>query len=373
MIQFVKCHGWRIIAMAACILSCSIASTAADLDPADLSLRLNQIQVIGTHNSYHLAPAPNLLALIAATNADVAKSIDYSHAPLPAQLSDQGIRQIELDLYADPLGGHYSKPIGMQWLGDQVVDSRMPFAFRETMDKPGIKIIHSPGFDFATTVPTLMTALQEVVQWSQEHPQHLPILILLEIKETVSGPAGVKPIPFEQDLLDDLDRNIRQSVPAEKLLLPDTLRGGRDTLREAILSEGWPQLSECLGKLIFALDNTDAVRDRYLEGHPSLKDRVMFVSVDEDHPAAGWMKINDAVGNFETIQRLVQKGFLVRTRADSDTRQARTNDTHTRDQAMASGAQFISTDYPVPDKRLSDYQVRWPSGAVYRRNPVSCP
>ena len=97
----------------------------------------------------------------------------------------------------------------------------------------------------------------------------------------------------------------------------------------------------------------------------------MFVSVDPDHPAAGWMKLNDPVDDFQRIQDCVRRGFIVRTRADSDTNQARENDTIQRDRAIASGAQFISTDYPVPDSRWSDYRVQWPDRAVYRRNPLT--
>ena len=113
---------------------------------------------------------------------------------------------------------------------------------------------------------------------------------------------------------------------------------------------------------MFALDNEGAVRDRYLEGHPALKDRVMFVTVAPEHPAAAWFKVNDPIKDFDKIQRLVKDGFLVRTRADADTRQARAGDVTQRDKALASGAQFISTDYREPDRRFSDYSVRFPGG-----------
>jgi hypothetical protein len=97
----------------------------------------------------------------------------------------------------------------------------------------------------------------------------------------------------------------------------------------------------------------------------------MFTSVSADHPAAAWMKINDPINDFDKIQQAVKSGFLVRTRADSDTKQARKNDTIQRDRAIDSGAQFISTDYPEPDLRWSQYRVQWPDRAVYRRNPVT--
>jgi len=77
--------------------------------------RLNQIQVISTHNSYRLAPDPAILKLIASAGhrAD-AEALDYSHRPLPEQFSKQGIRQVELDLFADPAGGLFAAPLGLK-------------------------------------------------------------------------------------------------------------------------------------------------------------------------------------------------------------------------------------------------------------------
>ena len=118
---------------------------------------------------------------------------------------------------------------------------------------------------------------------------------------------------------------------------------------------------------MFALDNEDKVRDLYLEGHPALEGRLMFASVAETHPAAAWFKINDPIADFDRIRRLVAAGFLVRTRADANTRQARSGDTTMRDKALASGAQFVSTDYPVPDPRFTTYSRPVPGP---RRRPL---
>jgi hypothetical protein len=337
----------------------------------DLDLRLNQIQVIGTHNSYHLAPEPALMKLIGLAGRGLAESIDYTHRPIVEQLDQLGMRQLEFDLYADPDGGRYAKPLGWNLLGGKQADVRMPFDFAQAMTQPGFKIIHAPGFDFATTVPSLDMALHQVLEWSNKNPNHLPIFILLELKESIPAPAGITALPFNGPTLDQLDRMIRDRVPASKRLTPDGIRGPFATLREAIREQGWPRLRDCRGKLIFALDNTNGIRDRYLEGHPTLQGRMMFVSVDAEHPAAAWIKLNDPRGDFERIRKCVRDGLLVRTRADADTRAARQNDPTQRDRAFESGAQFISTDYPQPDARFSDYQVRWSDGRTYRRNPVA--
>src|SRR6187200_17719 len=67
---------------------------------ADDCLRLNHLQVLGTHNSYHLAPEPPILAFL----GDRAPAYDYTHRPLTEQLSELGVRQFEIDVYADPVG-----------------------------------------------------------------------------------------------------------------------------------------------------------------------------------------------------------------------------------------------------------------------------
>ena len=97
----------------------------------------------------------------------------------------------------------------------------------------------------------------------------------------------------------------------------------------------------------------------------------MFATVAPENPAAAWFKINDPIKDHDRIKKLVRDGFLVRTRADADTVQSRKNDVTQREKALSSGAQFISTDYAVPDRRFSDYSVRFPGGQIARSNPVS--
>ena len=167
-----------------------------------------------------------------------------------------------------------------------------------------------------------------------------------------------------------MEKEILSVFPRESILTPDDVRGGAATLPEALHHSGWPMLDAVRGRVMFGLDNAGAVRDRYLDGHPALERRLIFVSVPPSNPAAAWMKRNDPIKEFAEIQGLVRSGFLVRTRADSDTQEARTNDPRKRDQALASGAQFVSTDYPEPDLRFSSYCVRLPGGAVARINPV---
>src|SRR5450432_1772570 len=74
--------------------------------PLDSTLRLNQIQVLGSHNSYHGQPYPQVLAALEKVNTATAASLDYSHRPI-AQQFPLGVRQLELDVWSDPKGGKY--------------------------------------------------------------------------------------------------------------------------------------------------------------------------------------------------------------------------------------------------------------------------
>ena len=82
-------------------------------------------------------------------------------------------------------------------------------------------------------------------------------------------------------------------------------------------------------------------------------------------------KRNDPVGAYDEIRTLVNEGFMVRTRADAETKEARANDVKRRDKALTSGAQFVSTDFPRPDPKIGEYEVSLPGKVVARINPVS--
>src|SRR3990172_8108681 len=69
---------------------------------ADNCMRLNHVQVLGTHISYHIQPRPALLQAIASFDPQAAASMEYTHRPLDEQFGLLSIRQVELDVFADP-------------------------------------------------------------------------------------------------------------------------------------------------------------------------------------------------------------------------------------------------------------------------------
>lgn len=317
--------------------------------------RLNQIQIIGTHNSYHVAPTAAQMNFLRMFSKEAVTAWDYSRKPLGEQL-DSGLRHFELDVYADPDGGLFSD------LSDSA-DS--------PMKKPGMKVMHVPKIDARSVHPTFKDALGAVKKWSDINPNHLPVMILVELKDRVDNPLAPKPIKFDRLQMEALEEEILTVLKLERVITPDFVRGGEVSLRDAVIQKGWPVLEECRGKIMFCLDNEGRHREEYLKGNPTLEKRLLFVSVGPDHPAAAWMKRNDPIGSFEEIQKLVKAGFMVRTRADVNTVEARTNDRTRSTKALASGAQFISSDFPDKVPRISEYEVRLPGRSVARANPVS--
>lgn len=335
-------------------------------------LRLNQVQVIGTHNSYHIAPHAELLKLLSATSKRLGESIDYTHRPLAEQFGELGIRQIELDLFHDPEGGLFAEPSFRKTLKTLGRDTGPDPNADGRLKKPGLKVLHVQDIDYATTVPTFQEALAQVRRWSQANPAHEPIFILLELKDGQQVGLPTKPAKFDKAALDVVEAEIDRVFPPEAVFTPDELRGNCNTLPEAIKKTGWPELKSVRGQVLFLLDNEGALRDLYIKDTPNLKGRRLFATPPaEDHPSAAFFKINDPVKDFERIVRLVKAGYLVRTRADADTRQARTNNAAQRDRALASGAQMVSTDYPEPRLAFSPYCVQLPEKAVLRANPVN--
>jgi hypothetical protein len=326
--------------------------------------RLNQIQVIGSHNSYHRAPPAEVLEIIGKFQKNAVTAWGYTHPPLAEQLA-AGIRQFELDTYADPQGGLFAKPLAVQ-LAALAGKPVAAFDPEGALKKPGFKVLHVPDLDCWSQSPTLASALSAMATWSQANPQHLPVMVLMECKDDAHPPLPTRPVPFSRERLLELEQEILTAIPQEKIFRPDDLRQEEASLPAAIQRHGWPTLAALRGKFIFALDNTNVVRERYLETNPTLEGRLLFVSApDEQHPAAAWFKCNDPQRDHAKIQALVQRGFLVRTRADTSQPEA-----VMRERAFSSGAQWVSSDHFAPESP-AESRVEFGEGRLVRPNPLT--
>jgi hypothetical protein len=338
------------------------------------TLRLNQVQYLGSHNSYHAGLAPGEAAWWKRAAPEIFATIDYRHPALSRQF-DEGIRQIELDVVADAKGGRYAHPAITAKVAEAGLPEDPPFADPQVMAKPGTKVLHVIDLDQRSTCEPLVACLQEVRAWSQAHPTHLPIFVLLETEdEKVPAPfPTVIPEPFDTTALDVIDKEIRSVFSVGSYITPDQVRGKAKTLNAAILAHGWPTLDEARGKVIFLLDQAH-VSPAYLKGHPSLRGRVMFTHATPGTPDAAFVERND--GPAADITSLVKAGYLVRTRTDADLKEALTNDTRRRDAMLASGAQLLSTDYWPGEPAPSGYVVSFGPQQIARCNHVNasaCP
>jgi hypothetical protein len=333
----------------------------------DANLRMNDILTVGTHNSYHQALSEPIMAMVRRAAPHAWEGLDYAHRPLTEQLDD-GARALELDIYHDPEGGRYARPAAMA-----VTHQAISPSYIAAMSKPGMKVIHIQDIDFRSSVFTYVQGLEEIRAWSLAHPDHVPILLTMNTsdgKTRVRG--GVDGLPFDEAAYDALDAEICSVFPQGAVITPDIVRGSHATLREAVLAGSWPTLGEARGKILIAVDEYGRHRDAFRGRRISLEGRMCFVNSDEDGPDNAYYTLNEYADG-PRITELVKQGFIVRTRADAETVESRTNDTKRRDAAFVCGAQYVSTDYRRPDLRFSDYEVRLFGGAVALVNPQRAP
>jgi hypothetical protein len=286
----------------------SVLSTIASAQPA---LKLNQLQLKGSHNSYHRAP-----------RIPLSRTWRYSHAPLDVQLETQGVRQIELDV-------RYAR-------GELMVG-------------------HLPVIDGRSTCKRLADCLHRVKKWSRANPGHIPVTVFLEVKDDLA-PARL------DGRLDALDFAITRVFSRDMLLTPGDVVGDAPSLRQAILTHGWPSVEDSRGKVMFVMMGPQRHKTAYVAGRPRLDGRVMFVGQrSPGHAYASVLFYDDPIRQHREIAEAVKRGFLVRTRADHSLVRTRAR----RDAALASGAHFISSDFVDP--RFNWVELQAPA----RCNPLA--
>jgi len=290
-------------------------SVLASIDPVQPKLALNELQLKGSHNSYHRAPR---LAL--------SRTWRYSHAPLEVQLASQGVRQLELDV-------RYAR-------GELLVG-------------------HLPFVDGRSNCVKLLDCLGRVKKWSRAHPDHLPVFVFIEVKDDLA--------PSRLDgKLDAIDFAITRVFTRDMLLVPEDVAGSAPTLRDAVTTEGWPSVEATRGRIAFVMFGPQRHKRAYTAGRPRLDGRVMFVAErDTDAPHTSVVFYDDPIRERAEIAAAVRQRFLVRTRADADLRRR----SGRRDAALASGANFVSTDFVDP--RFDWLELGAQATAAARCNPLS--
>lgn len=337
------------------------ASGCAHRAPQSESARLDQMQFIGTHNSYHIEPDAALRVLWQDEKEAAPpsyKTLMYTHLPLETQ-AELGIRFFELDVHLDETGNTYPASEFLAPVFEASLEPDAPFDPDAALSRPGTKVFHTRG-DMRSTCLLLTDCLHELSNWLGRHPAAGPLIIQIEPKQLLEA-EGERARSWQV-----LENDILAAIPASRIFRPVDLSPEPQDLRNAARAGRWPTTASLAGKFIFILNGSSADTASYADALVTKNAGIMFPALsDADDPLSAFVSRNDPAS--PDIPGLVAAGQMVITYADWRTLAARDNDTRGRDAAFASGAQLIATDYPIADRRLSDYSVRFAEGFVRRR------
>lgn len=293
-------------------------AASADTHEFD-ELPYGELQVVATHNSYNLEPTWLQTEVIRLVEPGEADALQYAHATLTEQL-DAGIRSFELDA---------------RWDGERFWS------------------VHVPLVGNRATAPDLALGFEEIALWSQRHPDHLPISIMVEVKDDYMF-LDPRLKDFDADAADALDAVVADTL-GERLFAPGDL--------DALGGE-WPTVGELRDRVLLYFGNDEDVRELYLDGHAQLEGRSVFTSSKTGAADARFAVVDDP--RDPLLAGLLADGVIVRTRADADL----ATDAHQRDAALASGAQIVSTDFPASaPQQGTGYLVEFPGGSLVRAVP----
>ncbi len=288
-------------------------------------VKLNEIALIGTHNSYQLLTYGAKRAIVKAlrfiTFGYVEDKSDFEMDNMTEQL-EQGVRNLEIDIEA--------------------VDDNGEVSFIVT---------HDPIIDNVSSCYDFSKCLEEIALWSDNNPGHLPVYLLIEPKGDVPSIKNMQNFTLKYAL--EFDKVIRQ-ILGDRLLTPEQVMGEYESFEEMRKADDWPTLKESAGKIIVLLHPCSVTED-YINADPSIRTQAMFPMLrfgDVDKPYASFILDNnpsDAVKNKAVT--VDENKLIVRTRADdypdfSDERYEKADD---------CGSQIITTDYPPRSVREDEH------------------
>ncbi len=290
--------------------------------PLDDILRIHHLQAKSTHNSYHIESEGSTL-----------QDWAYTMAPLDVQLGEQGVRQFEIDL-------------------------------RYSHAKEIFEVYHIGVIDEQTTCRELTTCLATLKAWSDTHRAHHPMVVQFEVKDGYPGDEQA------ESYFAKLHNELTSVWPLSRIVTPKMVQGSYASLPEALLADGWPTLGQTRGMILFTMNNGGDIARAYTHEHSSLEGRLIFPQAVPGDAWAAIAVLNDP--DDKTIPSALAANMLVRTRADSGGNEAVANDKTRFEAALASGAHFITTDFPAPVD-AHDYWIEIPGGTPSRCNPASAP
>jgi hypothetical protein len=365
--------------------------SAAGADACDESAKtINQMQVVASHNSYHVAPAAGVLALMQSLSSLSGGGLDpsafnYTHPPLSVQ-AEQQVRGFELDVFldnglvssagaphsaykmpAENPGHKYGHPASINMANAYGYETGPAFDPADVLSAASVgelKVLHVPDLDVGTTCYTFKSCLLKLKAWHDRQPSHYPIFIGVEPVVYTPDPSlstianVLSPVPKFDSLAKmlQIDDEIRAVFPTDLIITPDQVQGASPTLEEAVTagsaSGGWPIIADSRGKFLFYVNRMHGTAwSLYTTNGASLAGRTMFAfgTPGVDAIAAFVLESCCTAMNSEARRQAaedwVRAGYMVRVRADvfgdgKDVAQMRAD----ADLAVASGAQVLATD-----------------------------
>ncbi len=293
-------------------------TTDSDTGGQENLVRLHEVQVKGTHNSYHLEPLFPFDA-----------SHEYSHLPLDQQLGMQGVRAFELDVHR---------------------------GFSE------LEVYHIAAIDSDTTCDTFVDCVSVIEDWSTAHPEHMPIMVWIEVKDETGG------LPIDD--MNEIDDDIRSVIDEAQLLTPDDIQGNAESVRAALEDDGWPYIDDLRGQVMFILLNTeDDHADEYTYGYDNLGGRAMFARSGGSQFDLPWSAVAKLGAGDPNVAEAHARHMLTATNVcgadESDDACF-----EQFEQAKAAGIHMLKDDFPGPvDSR--DYWMDLADGTPARCNPLT--
>ena len=184
--------------LSGCLDNSEETSDSSENKDSEGPLRINHIQMKGTHNSYHVEP------LVSPT-----REYMYTHEELNVQASQLGVRQFEIDVWWDI--------------------------------RNGLRVYHNQ-YDSGTTCPTFENCMNTLLEWSDANPNHHTTFIWIEPKDWPEQSTGITTTVQMSGILDEIESEIAQFWPRNKTITPADVQGDYPLLSDALANEGWPLL-----------------------------------------------------------------------------------------------------------------------------------
>lgn len=305
----------------------------------EAGIKFNELAFIGTHNSYQKQSAPVMNKLYSQLSELTFGFIKANQGEFENQTLTQqfncGIRNLEIDIETFERNGEIS-----------------------------FTCIHTPNLDMGTTCYDFELALKEIVMWSDNNPDHLPITVIIEPKQIFLPLEDME--FFNMDYVKEFECMLRKTL-GDKLFTPSDMLRDYSSFGEMRAADDWCEVKNMLGKVLILLHDTGVTED-YIDLDPSIRSQAMFPMLrpaDIDRDCASFLIINNPEKIDDCkVDVLNTANFIVRTRPDEFNKISEER----LKTAIYSGAQIISTDYPPRDDLMQDsYSVTFENGKTVNK------